>query len=315
MKKLTLILLAAVLTVSVVACPVLYLLVGPELSAMQAETLLILVIVAGCSALYCFVVGELTGNNSQMDKLWSILPAIYTWVVACKGGFDARLVLMAVLATVWGARLTFNFALKGAYSWKFWTGEEDYRWPWLRNRKEFQPRWKWVVFDFIFISIYQNLLVLLTTLPSIAALESSNKFGLWDILAGALMLFFISYEAIADIQQWRFQSTKWGMIKAGQKLEELPEPYRKGFNTTGLWRISRHPNYFGEQSIWVSFYLFSITAGAGVLNWTVCGALLLILLFMGSSTFGEYISKSKYPEYADYVKSVNRYFPGRPYKG
>ena len=283
------------------------------LSALQSETLSTLLIIAACSAAYCFIVGEITRNNSQMDKLWSILPVVYAWVVAFKGGFDARLVVMAVLATVWGARLTFNFALKGAYTWKFWTGEEDYRWPWLRARKEFQPRWKWVIFNFLFISIYQNLLVLLTTLPAVAAMGSSLPFGWLDALAAVLMAGFIAYEAIADVQQWRFQSTKWGMIKSGKKLEDLPAPYNRGFNTSGLWRFSRHPNYLGEQCIWVSFYLFSVAAGAGIINWTICGAILLILLFLGSSTLGEYISKSKYPEYAQYVKKVNRFIPGRPY--
>lgn len=280
------------------------------LNALQTETLHILLIIAACSAAYCFVVGEITRNNSQMDKLWSILPAVYAWVVACKGGFDLRLIVMAVLVTVWGARLTFNFAMKGAYSWKFWTGEEDYRWPWLRARKEFQPRWKWVVFDFFFISIYQNFLVLLITLPAVAAMGSGRPFGWLDVVAALMMSGFIIYEAVADIQQWRFQSTKWGMIKSGKKLEELPEPYNRGFNTIGLWRYSRHPNYLGEQAIWASFFVFSIASGAGALNWSICGAILLILLFMGSSTLGEYISKSKYPEYAQYVKKVNRFIPG-----
>lgn len=287
----------------------------PGLSALQAETLSVLCIIAACSAAYCFIVGEITRNNSQMDKLWSILPAVYVWVVAYKGGFDPRLVIMAVLATVWGARLTFNFALKGAYKLKFWTGEEDYRWPWLRKRKEFQPRWKWVVFDFLFISIYQNLLVLLTTLPALAAMGSERPLGWLDIVAAVLMAGAIAYEAIADVQQWRFQSTKWGMIKSGKKLEELPSPYNRGFNTSGLWRVSRHPNYLGEQSIWVAFYIFSIAAGVGILNWSICGAVLLILLFLGSSTLGEYISKSKYPEYSNYIKTVNRFFPGKPYRG
>lgn len=285
------------------------------LGVLQAETLKVLLIIAACSAAYCFIVGEITRNNSQMDKLWSILPAVYAWVIAAKGGFDARLVIMAVLATVWGARLTFNFALKGAYTWKFWTGEEDYRWPWLRKRKEFQPRWKWVVFNFLFISIYQNLLVLLTTLPAVAAMGSERPLGWMDAVAGLLMAGAIAYEAIADVQQWRFQTTKWGMLNSGKKLDELPAPYNRGFNTSGLWRYSRHPNYLGEQTIWVAFYLFSMAAGAGILNWSICGAILLILLFWGSSTLGEYISKSKYPEYADYVKSVNRFLPGRPYKG
>lgn len=287
----------------------------PGLSALQAETLSVLCIIAACSAAYCFIVGEITRNNSQMDKLWSILPAVYVWVVACKGGFDPRLVIMAVLATIWGARLTFNFALKGAYKLKFWTGEEDYRWPWLRKRREFQPRWKWVVFNFLFISIYQNLLVLLTTLPALVALESKCPLGWLDIVAAVLMAGAIAYEAIADVQQWRFQSTKWGMIKSGKKLEELPSPYNRGFNTSGLWRVSRHPNYLGEQSIWIAFYIFSVAAGAGVLNWSICGAVLLVLLFLGSSTLGEYISKSKYPEYVNYIKTVNRFFPGKPYRG
>lgn len=285
----------------------------PSLSSLQCEVLTIVAVIAAVSAAYCFIVGEITGNNSQMDKLWSILPPVYVWVVAAKGGFDLRLVVMAVLATVWGARLTYNFGRKGAYSLRFWEGEEDYRWPLLRNRKEFQPRWKWVVFDLVFISFYQNLLVLMTTFPAIAALGSDKPFGALDAVATVLMLGFIVYETVADEQQWQFQTTKWGMIKQGRKLVDLPAPYNKGFNTTGLWGISRHPNYFAEQGTWCAFYIFSVAAGAGVCNWTVLGAVLLILLFQGSSWLGEWISSGKYPEYKEYKKKVNRFFPGRKY--
>ena len=55
------------------------------------------------------------------------------------------------------------------------------------------------------------------------------------------MAFFIVYEAVADLHQWRFQSTKWSMINSRKKLVELPALYNRGFNTTGLWRVSRHP--------------------------------------------------------------------------
>jgi steroid 5-alpha reductase family enzyme len=103
------------------------------------------------------------------------------------------------------------------------------------------------------------------------------------------------------------------MIKAGQKLEELPAPYSLGFNTRGLWGISRHPNYFAEQSIWVCFYLFSIGAGIGVFNWSIIGALLLIVLFLGSSTLAEQISGGKYPAYARYCQQVSRFFPGKKF--
>ncbi|MBR0083131.1 MAG: hypothetical protein IJP93_03520, partial [Bacteroidales bacterium] len=67
-------LLAIVLAVSVIACPLLYFYVGPALDEIQLSVLKTLLIITSCSALFCFVVGELTSNNSQMDKLWSILP-------------------------------------------------------------------------------------------------------------------------------------------------------------------------------------------------------------------------------------------------
>lgn len=303
-------LLAAILCVSILACPVLYMVAGPALDSLQLETLKVLLWITFGSWAYCFIVGEITGNNSQMDKLWSILPAVYTWVIAARGGMNPRLVVMACLATLWGARLTFNFARKGAYSWKFWSGEEDYRWVVLREKKEFQPHWKWFLFNMLFISLYQNLLVLMTTFPALVALGSDVPFGVVDVLAAVLMAGFILYETIADEQQWKFQSAKWAMIKAGTKREDLPAPYNKGFNTTGLWGLSRHPNYFAEQSIWASFYIFSIGAGVGVLNWSLIGALLLIVLFIGSSAFGEEISSGKYPEYKEYQKTVNRFFPG-----
>ena len=308
-------LVGSLIGISVVACPLLYIFVGPALDATQLDTLRILGIICACSALFCFVVGELTGNNSQMDKLWSLLPIAYTWVIAAKGGMAPRLVVMAVLATLWGCRLTFNFARKGAYRLKFWEGEEDYRWAVLRARKEFQPHWKWLLFNLFFISIYQNTLVLMTTFPALVLMNVTVPFGWIDAVAAALMLGFIVYETVADEQQWAFQSRKWKMIKEGQRLEQLPAPYNKGFNTCGLWSVSRHPNYFAEQGTWCAFYLFSIGGGIGIFNWSIIGALLLIVLFLGSSAFAEEISSAKYPEYARYCQQVSKFFPGRKYQG
>ena len=308
-------LVGSLIAISLIVCPLLYIFVGPVLDASQLETLKILLFICGGSALFCFVVGELTHNNSQMDKLWSLLPIAYTWVIAIKGGMDTRLVVMAVLATLWGARLTFNFARKGAYKLKFWEGEEDYRWPVLRAKKEFQPHWKWMAFNLFFISIYQNALVLMITFPALVLMSVDVPFGWIDALAAVLMFGFILYETIADEQQWAFQTTKWKMIKEGKKLEELPAPYNKGFNTVGLWNRSRHPNYFAEQGTWCAFYVFTIGGGIGIINWSIAGALLLIVLFLGSSAFAEEISGSKYPEYARYCQQVSIFFPGKKYQG
>ena len=302
-------LIGTILGISILACPILYIFVGPALNEVQLDTLKILAIIAGCSALFCFVVGELTHNNSQMDKLWSLLPIAYVWIAAINGGMSTRLIVMACLATLWGARLTFNFGRKGAYRLKFWEGEEDYRWPVLRAKKEFQPRWKWMLFDLFFISIYQNALVLMTTLPAVVLMGVDKPFGWIDCIAAALMLFFIVYETVADEQQWKFQTTKWKMINEGKKLAELPAPYNKGYNTVGLWSKSLHPNYFAEQGTWCAFYIFSIAGGIGIVNWTIIGALLLIALFQGSSAFAEEISASKYPAYAEHCKNTPKFFP------
>lgn len=307
-------LVGTLIAISIIACPLLYIFVGPALDASQLEVLKLLGIIACCSALFCFVVGEITTNNSQMDKLWSILPIVYTWIIAVKGGMNTRLVVMASLATVWGIRLTFNFARKGAYKLKFWEGEEDYRWKVLRGKKEFQPHWKWMAFNLFFISIYQNALVLMTTFPALVLMNVDVPFGLLDAVAALLMFGFIVYETIADEQQWAFHSKKRKMLSKGRKLEELPDPYNKGFNTIGLWGVSRHPNYFAEQAIWCCFYLFTIGGGIGIINWSIIGALLLIVLFLGSSAFAEEISTSKYPEYARYCQKVSKFFPGKRYQ-
>jgi steroid 5-alpha reductase family enzyme len=308
-------LVAALLGLSVVACPILYFYVGPALDQGQLNVLYLLLIIMGASALYCFAIGEITHNNSQMDKLWSLLPETYLWIIAAKGGMSPRLIVMASLATLWGIRLTINFARKGAYHLKFWEGKEDYRWKVLREKKEFQPRWKWTLFNLFFISLYQNLLVLLITIPALASMHSTLAFGWIDYLAAGLMAAFLLYETIADEQQWHFQSKKWSLIQSGKSLAELPGPFNRGFNTTGLWAYSRHPNYLGEQGIWLSFYLFSIGAGIGIFNWSIIGALLLIVLFLGSSSFAEEISAAKYPEYALYKKQVSRFFPWKKYQG
>ena len=114
-----------------------------------------------------------------------------------------------------------------------------------------------------------------------------------------------------------FHTTKNKMLAEGKTLEELPAPYNKGFNTTGLWARSRHPNYFGEQAIWICLALVVLGAKLStyyVFHWSFAGALLLVILFLGSSAFGEGVSNSKYPEYHIYLSQVSKYVPLRKYR-
>lgn len=289
-----------------------------QFSTLQFDTLMILLVVCVSSMVFCFVVGEITGNNSQMDKIWSILPIVYAWIIVDESGLNLRLVVMASLVTLWGLRLTYNFAKKGAYSFKFWAGEEDYRWVVLRQDPKLNKKWKWALFDLFFISIYQNALVLAITLPMLAIMESNVAFGIFDILIALLLFGFILLETIADKQQMSFQTRKYELLNQGNTLENLPNPYNKGFITTGLWSRSRHPNYFSEQSIWVVLYLFCISAGITnyiFFHWTIIGSMFLILLFLGSSMFSEGISQKKYPEYQVYIHQVSKYIPLKKYKG
>jgi len=314
MRKIIPIVLSIILAVS---CIVLGFIKGIVLDELQRKTLNVLLIICVASMAYCFIVGEISRNNSQMDKLWSVLPIAYVWVVAIMGGFKWRLIIIAVIVTLWGARLTYNFAKKGAYSIRFWSGEEDYRWIYLRSQKPFDNKLVWGIFDLGFISFFQNVVVLGITLPAVAVMSSNAPLGVIDIIAGVLMFFALLYEVIADRQQNNFQTKKYEYLNKGMKLEDLPEPYNRGFNITGLWSRSRHPNYIGEQMIWIALYLFVIGAKVahfGVFNWTIFGSMLLVLIFVGSSRMAEGISVAKYKEYPEYQRQVFRYLPIKKYK-
>lgn len=268
-----------------------------------SELLIMYVTVAGL----CFIISELTKNCSQVDKLWSIMPVIYAWYIAVAGGMDPRVVLMASLITVWGARLTFNFARRGGYSWKFWTGEEDYRWEVLKQNPALKGKVRWTLFNLFFISYYQMGLILMFTLPTLVALQGSDKPLFWaDYILAAVFLGLIVIETLADQQQWNYQKEKYRRIKAGEKLDGI---YAKGFVHTGLWKYMRHPNYMAEQSVWIIIYLFSVAATGKWINWSIAGALLLLILFQGSSDFSEKISAEKYPEYKEYQKKTGRFIP------
>ena len=84
-------------------------------------------------------------------------------------------------------------------------------------------------------------------------------------------------------------------------------PYSLGFVSWGLFSISRHPNYLAEQLLWVVFYLFTIPATGDLVNISLAGPVLLILLFQGSTLLSESITGGKYPKYSRYRATVPRF--------
>jgi steroid 5-alpha reductase family enzyme len=264
--------------------------------------LLVVAGVAAAVAAFCWIASLVTHDTSWVDRLWSIVPVVYVWIFTIAAGLqDPRLDIMAGLVTLWGARLTYNFARKGGY-----TGVEDYRWPILRAR---MSRGQFAVFNLLFIVLYQNALLVLITLPALTAFEHSGApLGPLDMVLTVVFLAFLAGETIADQQQWNFHRAKKTAIDAGHE----PDPR---FLRRGMWRYSRHPNFFFEQAQWWTFFLLGAVAAGSILQWTVAGAVLLTALFIGSTIFTESITRSKYPEYAHYQATTSMLVPLPPRRG
>jgi len=249
-----------------------------------------------------WVLSLITGEHSWVDRIWSVVPVVYVWVFAGSAGLqDARLNLMAVLVTLWGIRLTYNFTRKGGYA----PGGEDYRWAFLRTT---MTGWQFWLFNLFFIVIYQNILLFLITLPAWVAFDHRTPLNGLDILLAVVFLAFLVGETVADQQQWNFQAWKKSESDAGRN----PQPR---FLQSGLFRFSRHPNFFFEQAQWWVLFLFGCVAAGSILQWTVVGPLLLTVLFIGSTIFTEKITLSRYPEYAEFQRRTSPVVPWFPRRG
>jgi steroid 5-alpha reductase family enzyme len=262
------------------------------------DPLTVILLTGGAFVLASFLAGWLTQDYSWVDRFWSIAPVIYAWFLALRGRPDSRLFLCAILVTLWGARLTYNFARKGGY-----TGVEDYRW--AEIRKIINNKLLWQLFNLFFISFYQHLLIVLFTLPVyILYRNKGNPLNSLDLLLSILFIAFLALETAADQQQWNYQQKKKA-VSGKNKSEDI----KRGFLAEGLFRYSRHPNYFAEICIWWVVYLFSVSVTGSLVNWSCAGAVLLTLLFKGSSVLTELISARKYPRYAVYKQQTSKIFP------
>jgi steroid 5-alpha reductase family enzyme len=267
-----------------------------------ADALLVVVLCALGFAFCSFVFGLLTGDYSWVDRLWSTLPVVFVWYYAFRGGFTPVLCTIAALVTLWGCRLSFNFARRGGY-----TGEEDYRWGVLRGK--IKNLFFWQLFNLFFISIYQIGMFILFTWPvyyiSKTGIECSALFCVFVVLA----FVFICIETIADQMQWNFHLAK----KAAREGKAFPQKYvndvKDGFLSQGLFRFSRHPNYFGELGFWWSVWLMAAFPVCDFVQSAFFGPLMLTVLFIGSTIFTESITGGKYPMYKKYKARTSPIIP------
>ena len=197
-------------------------------------------------------------NSSVYDPYWSVAPipiAAY-WVSCAPAGPGLRAVLVLALVAVWGARLTANWVTR-------WRGleDEDFRYAEIRGRT---GRLYWPA-SLVGIHLLPTAWVFLGLLAAWPALGTRGRpFGLVDALALGVTLAGISIEAISDRQLRRF-------------LRSRADP--SSVLETGLWRLSRHPNYFGEMAFWWGLWLFGVAAEPGW-AWSAVGPMAITLLFV-----------------------------------
>ena len=232
-----------------------------------------------------WVVSVLIDDVSFVDSLWSLFFLVAAIVFAVElESLSTRALLVLALVAIWALRLSLHITVRN------WGEPEDYRYQAIRANNEpgFVVKSLYIVFGL------QGVLAWIVAAPLLPAMTAGSALGVLDFVAVALWLVGFVFEAVGDFQLGRFKAD--------------PESRGRVLNT-GLWRYTRHPNYFGEFCIWWAFWLFAVAAGAW---WTVFSPILMSFLLLRVSgvamlekTIGE-----RRPEYAEYVRSTNAFFPG-----
>jgi steroid 5-alpha reductase family enzyme len=226
-------------------------------------------------------------NVAIVDSLWSGLFFLAGVVYALNSDPRApRLSLVLWLLVIWAVRLAWYITRRNA-------GQgEDRRYQEIRARN--QPGF--AVKSLYLVFWLQALLAWVISLPLLGAFASNQPFGWLDYAGVALWIVGFVFEAGGDWQLARFKAD--------------PANADKVMNQ-GLWRYTRHPNYFGEFCTWWGFWLIAVSAGAW---WSVAGPLVIsfLLLRVSGVRLLEKDIGNRRPRYADYVLKTNAFFPGPP---
>ncbi|KAL5343354.1 hypothetical protein BJX70DRAFT_393922 [Aspergillus crustosus] len=263
------------------------------------------------------ITGEINRNYSQVDRLWPILPSLFNVHFAVwarlSGLRNLNLDTIAGVSLIWTVRLVYNYWRKGGYS----IGSEDYRWAIVRARVN--NRFLFFLFNITFISVIQPIILLLITTPTynfllLSRLPGGEAFELPDLIFSRAAFVFIILETFADQQQWKFQNAKKdynanARIPGHLKDQYSPEDLERGFVVSGLWSLSRHPNFASEQAIWLTLYFWNCYRTEHYIQWTSIGVVGLLAIFQGSVRLTEKITAGKYPEYQEYQARVGRFIP------
>jgi steroid 5-alpha reductase family enzyme len=233
---------------------------------------------AAAVALITWMISVAKKDASVVDTVWSVM------ILAA--GFTYGASWLLALATVWALRLSLYI------TWRNWGEPEDRRYQAIRRRNEpaYALKSLYLVFGL------QALLAWIVSAPLLAAAGAHAPERWLEFAGAALAVFGIAFETVADLQiaRWRARRPPRGAVFDG-----------------GLWRYSRHPNYFGELCVWWGFGLVALASGAW---WAMVSPLLVTVLLLRVSGVPllERDLHERKPGYRDYSVRTNAFVPGPP---
>ena len=236
-----------------------------------------------------WVVSLLRNDVSIVDSLWSIMFLLVALVYSATAvNTGPREMLVLSLVTLWALRLSIYI------TWRNHGQQEDYRYQKIRANNDPGFRFKslYIVFGF------QAALAWVISLPLAVAIGGQSAIGLLDYAGIGFFVVGFIFEALGDLQLSRFRGNP---ENAGKVLDQ------------GLWRYTRHPNYFGNFTMWWGFFLVALSAGGW---WTIISPLLMTFLLLkvsGVALLEKDISGRR-PQYQQYIRRTNAFFPGFPRK-
>lgn len=230
-------------------------------------------------------------DASLVDRVWSLLVAAPAAVYAglLPAGGQPRFVAMAAVLALWAVRLA-------AYvTWRNWGHGEDRRYQAIRARNE--PHF--ALKSLVLVFALQALLAWLVVTPLLAAAARSAPWTRLDAIGAAIAVFGVVFEAVGDQQLASFKADRGNR---GRVMDR------------GVWRYTRHPNYFGECCVWWGLFLMALAPGGW---WSALSPLVMtgLLLKVSGVALLEKDIGDRRPEYRDYIRRTNAFFPGPPKKG
>jgi steroid 5-alpha reductase family enzyme len=241
-------------------------------------------LVVAAIAVVTWLVSLWKRDVSIVDSMWSLLLLAAAGVYVYKAGLSPRGWLMLSLTTLWALRLTIYITARN------WGEPEDHRYQEIRARNE--PHFAFKSLYIVFL--LQAVLAWVVSLPLLSAATGARALGTLDYAGALVVIFGIAFESIGDAQLAKFKADA---RNRGRVLD------------TGLWRYTRHPNYFGECCVWWGFYLLALATGGW---WSVIGPLLMTILLLkvsGVSLLEKDIGQRR-PQYREYVQRTNAFIPG-----